>query len=144
MAVGEATIHDLTFLNVGNANLLPGAVVVLDTANSTGGPSVALPGGALAQPVGVVVEKTKLNPVDATVMAGQGIGIRTWGIAFCIAAGVIAIGDMVSVANTTGQVQTQARAGAGVQPVPVVGRAYTAASGATQGVMVMLMIGSTY
>jgi hypothetical protein len=144
MAVGEATIHDITFLNVGNANLLPGAVVVLDVANSTGGPSVALPSGALAQPIGVVVEKTKLNPVDATVMAGQGIGIRTWGIAFCLTSGVVAIGDMVSIANTTGQVQTQARAGAGVQPVPIVGRALTASGGAGASVMVLLMIGSTY
>lgn len=144
MAVGEKTIADLTFLNVANANLQPGAVVVIDAANSTGGPAVMLPGGALARPIGVIVEKTKLNPTDATVMAGQGIGVRSWGIAYCLTAGVVAIDDMVSIANTTGQVQTQARAGAGVQPVPIVGRALSASGGAGASVMVMLMIGSTY
>jgi hypothetical protein len=144
MAVGEATIKDLTWLNVANANLQPGQVVVLDVANSGGGPSVMLPGGALAQPIGVVVEKTKASSVDQTIMAGQGMGVRTWGIAFGVAAAAIAIGDMVSIANVAGQVQTQARAGAGVQPVPIVGRALTAASGTGVGVMILLMIGGTY
>jgi hypothetical protein len=144
MAVGEATIKDITWLNVANANLQPGQVVVLDVANSGGGPSVMLPAGALAQPVGVVVEKTKPSSIDLTVMPGQGMAVRTWGIAFCIASAAIALGDMVSVANAAGQVQTQARAGAGVQPVPVVGRALSAASGVGVGVMVLLMIGATY
>jgi hypothetical protein len=144
MAVGEATIKDITFLNVGNANLLPGQVVVMDITNSTGGPSVKLPAGALAEPIGVIVDKTKLNPTDATVMAGQGIGVRMWGIAFCLTAGVIAIDDYVSIANTSGQVQTQAKATAGATPKAIVGRALTASSGAGQSVMVALMIGGQY
>lgn len=144
MAVGEKTIADITWLNVGLANLQPGQVVCLDIANSTNGPSVMLPTGALTEPVGVVVDKTKLSAIDQSIVSGQGIAIRTWGIAFCLAASAISIGDHVSIANTSGQVQTQARAGAGVQPVYIVGRALTAASGVGQGVMTLLMIGMTY
>lgn len=144
MAVGEATIHDITWLNVGNANLLPGQTVVLDIANSGGGPSVMLPTGALQLPVGIVVEKTKLSSVDQSILAGQGMAVRTWGIAWGIAASAIAIGDMVSIANTSGQVQTQAKAGAGAQPLPIVGRALTAASGVGVGVMILLNIGGMY
>jgi hypothetical protein len=144
MAVGEFTIKDPTFLNVANTAFTPGQVVILDIANSTNGPSVALPGAALVEPIGVIVDKTKLSPIDSSVEPNQGIGVRQIGWAWCIASGAVAIGDHVSVANTSGQVQTQARAGAGVQPVPIVGRAYTAASSAGQGVLVNLTIGATY
>jgi hypothetical protein len=105
---------------------------------------VALPAAALNRPIGVIVDKTKLSPVDSSVEPGQGIGVRMYGWAFCLTSGAVAIGDMVSIANTSGQVQTQARAGAGVQPVPIVGMALTASSGAGQSVQVALMIGATY
>jgi hypothetical protein len=144
VAIGELTWKDVTFLNVAAVNLQPGNVVILDVANSGGGPAVTLPGAALAEPLGVCVEKTKLSALDQSVVAGQGMDVRIWGIAYTVSAGAIAIGDHLSVANTQGQVQTQARAGAGTQPVPIVGRALTAASGAGQGVMTLLMIGATY
>ncbi len=142
--MAEATIKDLSYSNVGNANIVVGSTVILDLTNSTEQVlAYKLPTGTSQQPLGVVVDDTKLDSAGA-VVKGAGQTVRSWGKATCIAVGAIAIGDHVQISGTAGRVATVAQAGAGAQPVPVVGIAHSIATNAGDPVEVFLTIGSTW
>jgi hypothetical protein len=147
---GERNIGEWTGLNGLNVNFNPtapyGLCVDLDLV--TGSPNytntyVRLPAAANSECVGVVYDKSHLNP-DGTVTPNEGLAVRSWGIAGCLASAAIAAGDYVAVASALGDVKTQARAAGGVQPAAIVGRALTAAGAAGDIVMVLLMIGARY
>ncbi len=113
------------------ANITRRAVVRLTAANT-----VDLPAAASADPLGVAL--------DAQATANKEVPILMEGIAQCIAAAAITAGDYVEVADATGKVRTKAKAIAGAQPTPIVGRALTAAAVSGDFVDVVLMIGGMY
>lgn len=139
----EFTIKDPTFVNVGvygpatTPPLVPNIVVSLDVPNCTG-QSIALKPAASTdqQLLGVVVDKPRLDSVSQAVITGQGLTVRQMGHADVIVASAVAAGDHLSVAGTSGFVQTQARAAAGAQPVTCIGLALTGATAAGQTVTV--------
>lgn len=130
--------------NVANANFAnPNVCVDLDVGNSSAiVTAVKLPTGALSECIGVCHDKSKLNP-DGTVAKNSGIAIRSWGTIRITTMGAVTAGDYVSIGNASGQIQTQAQAGAGVQPKAIVGRALTSAASGEKA-LVMLMIGARY
>jgi len=136
---GEWTYHDWTATNVeGDTLTTPGVVLVLDVPNCLQQKvAVALPDATSDPPIGVLVDKVRLSPLDQTVEPNQPVRIRTHG-AFWIpcTAAVVTAGDFVAIGDTTGRVVT---ATTGL----IVGRALTTTSG-TLGdtALVLLMIGS--
>jgi hypothetical protein len=122
---------EVTFL-AGAANLpTMNAVLNLVVADGT----VRLPTAASTDPIGVA---------QADAVASKAVTVLQEGIARCIASAAIAIGDYVEIADATGKVRTKAKAGAGVQPTPIVGRALTAAAASGDFLDVMLMVGGMY
>src|SRR5438105_955887 len=97
--------------------------------------TVRLPAAAAADPIGVA---------QADAVASKSVVILQAGIARCVAAAAIAIGDYVEIADAQGRVRTKAKAAAGAQPTPIVGRARTAAANAGDFIDVILMIGGMY
>lgn len=69
---------------------------------------------------------------------GDDVGVRTLGEALCIAAAAIAVGDYVTVAGTTGRVQTNAAA---ANTGNIVGIAMSLASAAGDQLRVLLTPG---
>lgn len=117
---------------VGAANLPTiNAVCNLVVADGT----VRLPTAAATDPIGVAL---------ADAVASKSVAVQQGGIARCVASAAVAIGDYVEIANATGQVRTKAKAGAGVQPTPIVGRALTAAAAAGDFLDVLLTPGGMY
>jgi len=141
---GESTILDTAFDNVAGVNFQPYQVAVVDATNSgTIVTAATTPGGALAQPLGVVYDKAKLDASNNPV-ANSGANIRLLGIARVVANGAITPGAFVSVSGTNGRVQAQTQAGAGVQPKPVLGIALNQAGAAGDRIVVLLTPGVQY
>lgn len=142
---GEFNVLDITGYNVGNANFTTvGTVVVGDVANSSVNvDAVKFPAAANDIPVGVLLDKSKLDPTGA-VVPNSGIAMRIIGVVNCVAAGAISAYDRVAIANTSGQVQTSARTAAGAQPVAIVGIALSPTTAAGQAVSVLLTLGATW
>lgn len=159
---GEVNVLDVTFLNTQNQNIQPYAPLVVDTTNSTTIQTGAmLPTAAGQLPIGVADDKAKLDQYG-NVVSGQGIACRVLGLFKCYASGAITAGSMVSIDSSGNWVETlngsvvasggvstptvkaQAQTAGGSQPVPIVGRALTAAQNAGDRIVVDLMIGATY
>jgi hypothetical protein len=141
---GELTIKDWTARNALNTNLQPYRCVDLDVTNSNASDTcVGPPSGALSEVIGIVYDKSRLDPTGA-VIKNSGVTIKSFGFCRVEASAAIAAGAYVSCANTTGQIQAQAQAAAGAQPKAIVGRALTSAGVILERPLVFLMIGSRY
>lgn len=138
---GEAPILVQTLDNVQLQNPNPYSAMDIDPTNSgVVTTATQLPAAALSEVIGVTYDRAKLDPTG-TPVKNSGLALRMQGIARCVAAGAVTPGQYVSVADTTGRVQAQAKAGSGVQLVPIVGRALTQAQAANDQILVLLMIG---
>ena len=142
--MADVRIQDVSYENAALVNVPAGTVLVQDLVNTTTVRNCATsPAAALAVPLGIAMEPSQLDSAGA-VRANAGWTVRIWGRTTAVAAGAIAIGDHVSIANVAGQVQTQVRALAGAQPAAIVGIAQTATTAAGQGVEIDLTRGATW
>jgi hypothetical protein len=120
--MASANVTALTF-TVGSNRVLTYAsgglpqytACIIDTV-SGGINDVTSPAAAGAKAIGIVQEYPAVGPLDA-------VRVRVSGVSKVRAAGVIAIGDTLMVADTTGRVQTATAATANF----VIGRALEAA-----------------
>ena len=139
---GEAPILVQTFDNVGLANPNPYSVMDIDASNSNVVKTAATtPSGAGGECIGVLYDRAKLD-TNGNVVANSGFSLRMHGIARCIASAAVTSGDFVSVAGTNGKLHTHAKATAGNERVPIVGRALTQAAADGDQILVFLMIGA--
>lgn len=140
---GELTIKDWSADNLGTPTNFsnPYVVAELDTTNSTAvSTGVVLPSGANSNGIGIVYETSKLDP-SGNVVKNTGVVLRTWGIARVSVLSATAVGDLLKVANASGQVATLATS-ASWQNIPVIGRGITSSSALNDRPLVMLTIGS--
>lgn len=98
--------------------------------------------GTVRTPTAASVDATGVAQSDA--VASKGFTVLTAGRARCIASAAISIGDYVEIADVVGRVRTKAKAIAGAQPTPIVGRALTSAAALGDFIDVQLMIGGMY
>lgn len=109
---GESTILDVPFDNVAGVNFQPYQVAVVDASNSGVLTTAATtPGAALAQPLGVVYDKAKLDG-SGNPVANSGANIRLLGIARVIANAAITPGALVAISGTNGRVQPATKSNA--------------------------------
>lgn len=136
MGVGPNYGLSKGFLAQGSAAYFSGQLVIAGTVEQ----SVAASGAATLLPLGVCTEDidvTKITPGKAF------ISVALYGIARVKAGAAVAKGDKIQ-SDASSRGITQARAGVGVQPVPVFGIALTAAAAANGFFDMLITPGATY
>jgi hypothetical protein len=146
---GEATVLEMAFDNVGNANFTPNSTVAVDATNSGNITTAAkLPTAATNQQLlGVAMDRSKLDP-SGNPVAGSGVNVRLLGSAKVIsgseASGVIAAGAFVGSSAVQGSVRALTKASAGAQPQPALGIALSSAAAQGDKVFVLLTPGAMF
>jgi hypothetical protein len=134
--MGPNFVLDKGFLATGATAYAFGEPLVLAGA----GDQVARAGAAAANVIGVCQEDVEV----AKIVTGKAVvDTRILGISRVLAGAAIARDAFLAV-DATCRAVTQARAIAGAQPVPVFGRALTAATAAGDMIDVLLTPGNTY
>lgn len=141
---GELTISDWSGDNLpasGPTNFANAyRAVILDTVNSDSvNTGVKLPAAINGPAIGIVYEKSKLDP-SGNPVKNSGVVVRSWGIARVEVSAATAVNDLLRVADSTGRVSTIATS-ASWQNIPIVGIGLTATGAAGDRALVLLTTG---